>query len=153
MRHQLQHLKSDGIFEMWETGNLQKTGAEQWIVQGLAATATLEPLRNLARRGLAARDRPDADQSRAGDAPRRRAHAGVHKQGTLQVEGWLPPILGDGGLGVGYHWSQNAGPLKGVRIAAAAARRLNLPEADELRTGWLDFQRVFDKVRTRAARS
>ena len=39
LRHQLRHLKDDGIFEMWETGDLQKAGAEQWIVQGLAATA------------------------------------------------------------------------------------------------------------------
>ena len=39
LRHQIKHLKDDGIFEMWETGDLQKPGAEQWIVQGLAATA------------------------------------------------------------------------------------------------------------------
>jgi hypothetical protein len=83
----------------------------------------------------------------------RQAHRGVHKQGALEVEGWLPPIGGDGGLGVGYHWSQNAGPLNGVRIAAEAARKLNLAEADELRAGWLDFQRAFDKVRTQAGKA
>ena len=39
LRHQIGHLKDDGIFEMWETGDLHKPGAEQWIVQGLAAAA------------------------------------------------------------------------------------------------------------------
>jgi hypothetical protein len=83
----------------------------------------------------------------------RRAHAGSHSQGAVEVEGWLPPVGGDGGLGVGYHWSQNAGPLNGVRIAADAARKLKLPEAEELRAGWLDFQRAFDKVRTQSAQA
>ena len=40
-----------------------------------------------------------------------------------------------------------------MRIAAEAARKLNLPEADELRAGWLDFQRAFDKVRAQAAQA
>ena len=67
------------------------------------------------------------------------------------MTGWLPPIGGDGGLGVGYHWSQNAGPLNGVRIAAEAARLLQLPEADELHAGWRSYQQAFDRVRAEAA--
>ena len=39
LRHQLEHLKADGLFEMWETGDLSRAGADQWIVQGLAASA------------------------------------------------------------------------------------------------------------------
>ena len=39
-----------------------------------------------------------------------------------------------------------------MRIAAEAARRLRLPEADELRAGWLDYQRAFDKVRMQAVK-
>jgi len=150
LRHQLKHLKDDGIFEMWETGDLQKTGAEQWIVQGLAATALWNHYATWRDEAWLREIAPTLLQSAQATLRARRAHAGVHKQGALEVEGWLPPLGGDGGLGVGYHWSQNAGPLNGVRIAAEAARKLNLPEADELRAGWLDFQRAFDKVRTQA---
>lgn len=153
LRHQLQHLKSDGIFEMWETGNLQKTGAEQWIVQGLAATALWNHYEMWHDEAWLREIAPTLIKAAQATIRARQAHRGVHKQGALEVEGWLPPIGGDGGLGVGYHWSQNAGPLNGVRIAAEAARKLNLAEADELRAGWLDFQRAFDKVRTQAGKA
>jgi hypothetical protein len=38
-----------------------------------------------------------------------------------------------------------------VRVAAEAAQILNLPEAEALRAGWLDYQQAFDKVRERSA--
>ena len=77
----------------------------------------------------------------------RRDHSGTHRQGEVEIAGWLPPIGGDGGLGTGYHWSQNTGPLAGVRIAAEAARRLRLPEADALAAGCAEFQQAIDRVR------
>jgi hypothetical protein len=151
LRHQARHLKDDGIFEMWETGELHKPGAEQWIVQGLAAAALWNHYEAWHEEAWLREIAPVLVKSAQATLRVREAHRGVHKQGALEVEGWLPPIGGDGGLGVGYHWSQDAGPLAGVRIAAEAARKLNLPEARELRAGGLDFQRSFDKVRVRAA--
>jgi len=153
LRHQLKHLKDDGIFEMWETGNLQMTGAVQWIVQGLAATALWSHYERWHDEAWLREIAPTLIKSAQATLRARRTHAGVHKQGSLEVEGWLPPLAGDGGLGFGYHWSQNAGALNGVRIAAEAARRLNLPEADELHDGWLDFQHAFDKVRMQATQA
>ena len=151
LRHQLRHLKDDGIFEMWETGDLQKAGAEQWIVQGLAATALWNHYVTWRDEDWLREIAPVLLKSAQATLRARRAHTGVHKQGSVEVAGWLPPLGGDGGLGVGYHWSQNAGPLNGVRIAAEAARILSLPEADDLQAGWRDFQRAFDKVRAQAA--
>jgi hypothetical protein len=151
LRHQLQHLKHDGIFEMWETGELRQPGARQWIVQGLAATALWNHYELWRDDAWLREIAPALINAAQATLRARQSHAGVHKQGAVAVEGWLPPIGGDGGLGVGDHWSQNAGPLNGVRIAAAAARKLNLPAAGELQTGWLDFQRAFDKVRTQVA--
>ena len=124
LRHQLSHLKDDGIFEMWETGDLQQAGAEQWIVQGLAATALWKHYEVWRDEAWLREIAPTLIKAAQATLRARQAHTGVHRQGTLDVEGWLPPIGGDGGLGVGYHWSQNAGPLNGVRIAAEAARRL-----------------------------
>ncbi|MBM4089247.1 MAG: hypothetical protein FJ276_07430 [Planctomycetes bacterium] len=151
LRHQLQHLKRDGIFEMWETGDLEKLGADQWIVQGLAATALWNHYELWRDEAWLREIAPVLIKAAQATLRARRTHSGTHVQGSLSVEGWLPPIGGDGGLSVGYHWSQNAGPLKGVRIAAEAARRLGLPEADELHTGWLEFRRAFDNVRVQAA--
>jgi len=151
LRHQTRHLKDDGIFEMWETGNLQKPGADQWIVQGLAATALWSHYERWRDEAWLREITPVLVKSAQATLRARQAHVGVQKQGALEVRGWLPPIGGDGGLGLGYHWSQNAGPLNGVRIAAEAARKTKLPEADALRAGWRDFQRSFEKVRTQAA--
>lgn len=151
LRHQMDHLKDDGIFEMWETGDLQQAGAQQWIVQGLAATALWKHYEVWRDEAWLREIAPTLVTAARATLRARQAHAGVHKQGVLEIEGWLPPIGGDGGLGVGYHWSQNAGPLNGVRIAAEAARKLQLPEADTLRAGWVDFQRAFDTVRAQAA--
>jgi hypothetical protein len=152
LRHQLAHLKEDGIFEMWETGDLQRPGADQWIVQGLAATALWSHYEVWQDEAWLGEIAPTLIKAAQATLRARRAHTGIHKQGALDVEGWLPPIGGDGGLGLGYHWSQNAGPLNGVRIAAEAARRLKLPEAGQLRAGWLDFQSAFDRVRAEAGR-
>ena len=151
LRHQMQHLKEDGIFEMWETGDLRKPGADQWIVQGLAATALWNHYQRWGDEAWLREIAPPLIKAARATLRARQTHPGVHQQGAVDVQGWLPPLGGDGGLGVGYHWSQNAGPLNGVRIAAEAARQLNLPEAEELRAGWLDFQDAFDKVRTQAA--
>ena len=153
LRHQLRHLKDDGIFEMWEAGQLRQPGVEQWIVQGLAATALWDHYELWHDEAWLREIAPALVRAAQATLSARRAHAGPHSQGAVEVTGWLRPIGGDGGLGVGYHWSQNAGPLQGVRIAAQAARRLSLPEADELEAGRLDFQRAFDQVRTRAAQA
>lgn len=150
LRHQLRHLKDDGIFEMWETGDLRKRGAEQWIVQGLAPTALWNHYLVWREDTWLREITPALIKAAQATLRARRSHVGVHRQGALDVVGWLPPIGGDGGLGVGYHWSQNAGPLHGVRIAAEAARKLKLPEAEPLRAGWLDFQDAFNKVRAKA---
>ncbi len=153
LRHQLAHLKTDGIFEMWETGQLDKPGAEQWIVQGLAATALWNHYELWRDEAWLREIAPVLVKAAQATLSARRTHAGPHKQGTVEVEGWLPPVGGDGGLDLGYHWSQNAGSLNSVRIAAEAARKLNLPEAGALHTGGLDFQRAFDKVRAQAAQA
>ncbi|MCX6927322.1 MAG: hypothetical protein NT154_29570, partial [Verrucomicrobia bacterium] len=150
LRHQIQHQKDDGIFEMWENGDLQKPGAEQWIVQGLAATALWNHYQAWHDDAWLREIAPTLIKAAQATLRARRAHAGVHQQGAVAVEGWLPPIGGDGGLGVGYHWSQNAGPLNGLRIASEAADKLRLPEAGELRAGWLTFQQAFDKARAQA---
>ncbi len=151
LRHQLRHLKADGIFEMWETGDLQRQGADQWIVQGLAATALWEHYERWRDEGWLRDIAPILIKAAQATLAARRSHAGIHKQGAIEIEGWLPPGFGDGGLEAGYHWSQNAGPLNGVRVAAEAAQILNLPEAEALRAGWLDYQQAFDKVRERSA--
>ena len=153
LRHQIAHLKNDGLFEMWETGDLKKRGADQWIVQGLAATALWSHYELWREEAWLREIAPALTKAAQATLRLRQSHAGIHKQGAVELEGWLPPIGGDGGLGVGYHWSQNAGPLNGVRIAAEAARKLNLPEAGELQAGWLDFQRAFAKVRTQSAQA
>jgi hypothetical protein len=152
LRHQIRHLKDDGVFEMWETGELQNRGADQWIVQGLAATALWNHYEAWRDEAWLREIAPTLVKAAQATLRARQTHTGAHQQGALAVEGWLPPLGGDGGLGVGYHWSQNAGPLHGVRIAAEAARRLKLPEAEELHAGRLDFQRAFDQVRALAAR-
>lgn len=153
LRHQINHLKDDGIFENGETGNLKMAGATQWIVQGLAATALWNHYERWHEEDWLREIAPPLIKAAQATLRARRAHAGAHKQGAVEVEGWLPPIFGDGGLEPGYHWPQNAGPLSGVRIAAEAARKLNLPEAAELQAGYLDFQRAFDKVRTQVAQA
>lgn len=153
LRHQLRHLKEDGIFEMWETGNLRKAGAEQWIVQGLAAAALWGHYERWGDEAWLREIAPALVKAAQATLRARQAHGGVHRQGAVDVEGWLPPLGGDGGLGVGYHWSQNAGPLYGVRVAAEAARKLNLPEAADLRAGWLAFKGAYDRVRTQAAQA
>jgi len=153
LRHQIAHLKTDGIFEMWETGQLNRPGVEQWIVQGLAVTALWKHYELWRDEAWLREIAPALVRAARATLSARRAHAGPQKQGAIEVDGWLPPVGGDGGLGVGYHWSQNAGPLNGLRIAAEAARKLNLPEAGELKAGWLDFQRAFDRVRTTAAQA
>lgn len=153
LRHQIAHLKADGLFEMWETGDLKKPGADQWIVQGLAATALWNHYERWRDESWLRDIAPTLVQAAQATLRLRRSHAGVHRQGVVEVEGWLPPIFGDGGLDRGYHWSQNAGPLNGVRVAAEAARMLDRPEAGELRDGYVDFQRAFDRVRTRAAQA
>ncbi len=151
LRHQVCHLKDDGIFEMWETGDLQRRGAEQWIVQGLAATALWQHYEVWHDEAWLREIAPTLIKAAQATLRARQGHSGSHQQGTAAVEGWLPPLGGDGGLGVGYHWSQNAGPLNGVRIAAEAARRLGLPETDALHAGWLDYQRAFHAVCSQAA--
>lgn len=151
LRHQIQHLKHDGIFEMWETGDLQTLGAQQWIVQGLAVVALWEHYRTWRDEAWLKEIAPAVIQSAQATLRARQEHAGNHRQGTLDIAGWLPPLGGDGGLGVGYHWSQNAGPLAGVRTAAEVARKLNRPEAEELQAGWRDFQHDFDRVRIQTA--
>ena len=120
-------------------GRPPEAGADQWIVQGLAATALWNHYELWRDEAWLREIAPTLIKAAQATLRARQAHAGVHKQGAVDVEGWLPPIGGDGGLGVGYHWSQNAGPLNGVRIAAEAARKLNLPEADELHAGLARF--------------
>jgi hypothetical protein len=150
LRHQLAHLKDDGLFEMWETGDLKKPGADQWIVQGLAATALWSHF-DLWRDDDWLRDiTPALVKAAQATARILDLHAGPHQQGSVPISGWLPPIGGDGGLGVGYHWSQNTGPLAGLRYAAEAARRLNRPEAAPLRAAAENFQTALDAVRQRA---
>jgi hypothetical protein len=151
LRHQIAHLKEDGFFEMWESGDLAKDGTDQWIVQGLAAAALWNHYELWRDDAWLREIAPALVKSAQATLRLRQSHADVAKQGDVEVEGWLPPIFGDGGLGRGYHWSQNAGPLSGVRIAADVARMLKLPEAAELQAGYLDFQCAFDTVRTRAA--
>jgi hypothetical protein len=177
LRHQISHLKDDGIFEMWETGDLKKAGADQWIVQGLAATALWNHYERWREDDWLREIAPTLIKAAQATLRIRQSHAGVHRQGAVEVadyadpsrraytptgvnqqvavavEGWLPPIGGDGGLGRGYHWSQNAGALHGVRLAAEAVRRLERPEAAELRAGYLDFQRAFDQVRLQVTQS
>jgi len=153
LRHQLRHLKDDGIFEMWETGDLQKSGADQWIVQGLAATALWTHYEVWQDEAWLREIAAVLIKAARATLRARRSHPGVQQQGKVAVAGWLPPIGGDGGLGVGYHWSQNAGPLNGVRVAAAAAHQLGLPEAAELQAGWLDFLHAFEQVRAEAGQA
>jgi hypothetical protein len=148
--HQLEHLKADGIFEMWETGDLARAGADQWIVQGLAASALWNHYQATGDEAWLRRIGPALVRSAQATLRIRRGHPGTHRQGEVEISGWLPPIGGDGGLGHGYHWSQNTGPLAGVRIAAEAARRLRLPEADALAAGCDEFQQAIDRVRNRA---
>ena len=152
LRHQIKHLKDDGIFEPVETDDLHNPGAGQWIIQGLTATGLWNHYEVWHDEAWLREIAPTLIKAAQATLRAQGAHSGVHKQGAIEIAGWLPPIFGDGGLEVGYHWSQNAGPVAGVRIAAEAARRLRLPEADELRAGWLDYQRAFDKVRLQAAR-
>lgn len=151
LRHQLAHLKEDGIFEMWETGDLAKRGADQWIVQGLAATALWLHYEQWRDEAWLHEITPALIRAAQATLRARREHSESRPQGDVEVSGWLPPLGGDGGLGVGYHWSQNTGPLAGVRIAAEAARRLGRPEAEELRAGYEDFRQAVDTVRRRAA--
>lgn len=150
LRHQIAHLKQDGIFEMWETGDLARRGAEQWIVQGLAAVALWNHYELWHEEAWLREIAPPLIRAAHATVHALRGHAGPHQQGGVEISGWLPPIGGDGGLGVGYHWSQDTGPLAGLRCAAEAARKLNRPEAGELRAALQEFQQAMEAVRQRA---
>jgi len=151
LRNQTRHLKEDGIFEMWETGDLRGAGAEQWIVQGLAATALWEHYRLWKDEAWLREIAPTLIKAAQATLRAREAHRGEHQQGSVRVNGLLPPIIGDGGLMIGYHWTQNSGALAGVRIAAEAARILHMPEADKLDAASHEYRKAFDNVRQQAA--
>jgi hypothetical protein len=153
LRHQMRHLKHDGVFEMWERNTLDKPGVEQWIVQGLAAAALWGHYEQWGQEAWLKEITPTLLKAASATLQARARHQGAHVQGAVAIEGLLPPCGGDGGLGGGYHWSQNAGPLYGLRAAAMAARRLGLAEAQQLETGHQAFREALDAVRLRATKA
>lgn len=150
LRHQLRHLKEGGIFEMWERNALTVPGVEQWIVQGLAAAALWGHYELWGDEAWLKEMTPALVKAASSTLRARAGHAGPRQQGNVTIEGLLPPCAGDGGLGGGYHWSQNAGPLYGTRVAAEAARLLGLAEAGELEAGNRAFRESLAAVRLRA---
>ena len=150
LRHQLRHLKEDGVFEMWERNALTVPGVEQWIVQGLAAAALWGHYELWGDEAWLKEMTPALVKAASSTLRARAGHAGPRQQGNVTIEGLLPPCAGDGGLGGGYHWSQNAGPLYGTRVAAEAARLLGIAEAGELEAGNRAFRESLAAVRLRA---
>ena len=151
LRHQIDHLRECGVFEMWEAPQPHATNVDQWIVQGLAAMGLWRHYELWGDEAWLREIAPALVKAAKATLTARREHPAPVKQGAIEVAGLLPPCGGDGGLGHGYHWSQNAGPLAGVRAAALAARKLDLPEAARLEAGLADFQKAYDQVRLKAA--
>lgn len=150
LRHQMRHLKNDGVFEMWERNALSAPGADQWIVQGLASAALWGHYELWGDEAWLKEMTPVLTKAASATLQAREGHAGPRKQGNVTIDGLLPPCSGDGGLKNGYHWSQNAGALYGTRVAAEAARRLGLAEAEKMEAGRRAFRDSLDAVRLRA---
>ena len=153
LRHQIAVFPDSGVFQMWELppGQKNKAKIDQWIVQGLAPKALWDHYELWQEEAWLKEIAPVLVKAAKATLNARAKHREAEqkksfKQGLVTAEGMLPPCGGDGGLGFGYHWSQNAGPIAGVRIAAAAAKKLNLPEAAELEAGYKEYQAAFDKL-------
>jgi hypothetical protein len=153
VRHQMGRLRPSGIFEMWERDDPDPAAVDQWIVQGLAGLSLWNHYQSQPNDSWLKGIAPVLVDAARATAQARTRNPGPVRQGAVELAGLLPPCAGDGGLGHGYHFAQNAGPLAGIRVAAEAVARLKLPDAQWLSREAADFQRAFDEARLRAVQA